>query len=360
MPKALTLSTHLPMGACRPRASLPADRRAWRLTELLRAFLDHLRRQNRSRHTCMAYDGDIRQLLVVLATAHPKPKTRSAEPQPLLALRAEDLNFDGIRAFQAALYRKRVTPATATRKLIAIRAFLRFLRREGLWTDPRVQHFPPPKAGVPLPRFLTIQQVSRVLALPNLFTPAGRRDAAILELFYASGLRLSELVALNIEHITWSIRCVRVTGKGGRQRMTPFNGTAERALKRYLGDRAKLLQERNSGAEVALFVNYRGARLADRSVARMVRAHILSATGFWASPHILRHSVATHLLDRGADIRTVQEFLGHQKIGTTARYTRVTTTRLIEVYRAAHPRAQLEPFDRNELAQPRGRMKGNQ
>jgi integrase/recombinase XerC len=367
-------SAHLPMGACRAHASLPQNRRDWRLTENLRAFLQAIARRNRTPQTRTAYETDIRQLILFLGRSAPSRHTSMISPADLarvkhlpsrdaatvlgvshttvliarrprghvaiVDLRATDLTFDAVRAFLGELHRRGETPATASRKLVSIRMFVRHLSREDLWTDNRVKYLPPPRQSLPLPRFLTIDEVNKTLALPDLFTNRGRRDAAILELFYASGLRLAELTALTVEDLVWSTRCVRVTGKGGRQRMTPFNRTAEKAIRRYLKDREPL-----DTPAAALFVNVKGAQLGQRSIARLVTHYVNEATGRIVGPHILRHSVATHLLDRGADIRTIQEFLGHAKISTTARYTHVSTTKLLEVYRRAHPRASIAVSD---------------
>lgn len=221
--------------------------------------------------------------------------------------------------------------------------FVKYLRREGLWTEPRLQYLPPAKTPQTLPRWLTIAEVTKVLTTPDLFTWDGRRDGTMLELFYASGLRLDELTRLNLEDVNGSMRLLRVNGKGGRQRMTPFHQTAQHALERYLKDRARVLADRHRSAESALFVNYRGTRLGAHTIGRLVRAYIRQATGRDASPHALRHSIATHLLERGADLRTVQEFLGHAKISTTGRYLHLNAAHLIAVYQKAHPRAHLAP-----------------
>jgi integrase/recombinase XerC len=163
--------------------------------------------------------------------------------------------------------------------------------------------------------------------------PLGRRDRAILELFYASGLRLSELVGLDLDDVSLSSKMVRVLGKGGKERLVPFNGSTASAIRVYL-------RERGPAGGDALFVNYRGGRLTVRSVDRIVRRYALaSGTRLGISPHALRHSFATHLLQRGADLRVIQELLGHARLSTTERYTHVNAARLLEVYRRSHPRA---------------------
>jgi integrase/recombinase XerC len=181
--------------------------------------------------------------------------------------------------------------------------------------------------------------------MPDSSTSLGRRDRAILELFYASGLRLSELVGLDMEDVNLSGRMVRVMGKGRKQRLVPFNTTTANAIKAYLKDRAQPLSAplpRRSGkaAKAGLFLNYRGERLSTRSVDRLVRRYVAECGAkFGISPHALRHSFATHLLANGADLRAIQELLGHVRLSTTQRYTHINAAQLIEVYKKAHPRA---------------------
>jgi integrase/recombinase XerC len=195
-------------------------------------------------------------------------------------------------------------------------------------------------------------------------TPLGRRDRAILELFYASGLRLSELAGLDLEDVNLGARMARVLGKGGKQRLVPFNTSTAKAIRAYLNDREALVQGRegregqdgrsasprgrsspsrlsgHSSPQNPLFVNYRGGRLTVRSIDRLVRRYVAASSArAGISPHALRHSFATHLLQRGADLRAIQELLGHARLSTTERYTHVNAAQLLEVYRKSHPRA---------------------
>jgi integrase/recombinase XerC len=195
--------------------------------------------------------------------------------------------------------------------------------------------------------------MSRLLDVPDASEPLGCRDRAILELFYASGLRLSELVGLDLEDVDLEQRIVRVLGKGGKERIVPFNTSAQGALRAWYGDRAALRAAskaqrptpkaqgpRPKAQGDPLFVNARGTRLTGRSVQRLVARYVTScSTRFGISPHALRHSFATHLLQRGADLRAIQELLGHVQLSTTQRYTHVNAAQLLEVYRKAHPRA---------------------
>ena len=197
-------------------------------------------------------------------------------------------------------------------------------------------------------------EMLRLLEMPDVSSALGRRDRAILELFYASGLRLSELVGLDLEEVNLRARMVRVMGKGAKERLVPFNSTTEDSIRAWLADRHSLrtpkpkAQSPTPKADIAkskaqrepLFVNFRGARLTGRSVQRLVARYVAAcSTRFGISPHALRHSFATHLLERGADLRAIQELLGHVQLSTTQRYTHVNSAQLLDVYRKAHPRA---------------------
>jgi integrase/recombinase XerC len=202
-----------------------------------------------------------------------------------------------------------------------------------------------------VPAHLSMDEMSTLLATPDASNPLGCRDRAILELFYASGLRLSELVGLDVEDVNLSARMVRVMGKGAKERIVPFNDTTKKALAVWLKDRNALLGQLGTAKDAksakgaktkgdALFVNFRGSRLTGRSVQRLVARYVsLCSTRFGISPHALRHSFATHLLERGADLRAIQELLGHVALSTTQRYTHVNSAQLLDVYRRSHPRA---------------------
>ena len=189
-----------------------------------------------------------------------------------------------------------------------------------------------------MPAHLSEREMEALLSAPAADTPLGRRDRAILELFYASGLRLSELVGLDVEDVNLSAKMVRVLGKGRKERIVPFNRCTALALRTYLADRATLVRRGQSSDP--MFVNYRGGRLTVRSVDRLVRKYVAATSArMGISPHALRHSFATHLLQRGADLRAIQELLGHARLSTTQRYTHVNAAQLLEVYRKTHPRA---------------------
>ena len=295
----------------------------------LTAFLEHLTlNRNASAHTAAAYESDISQFLDFAAQYHEKPNLEPAH-----------LDLGTIRAFMAELYRQGHARTSVARKLSALRAFGRYLKREGLIEMDPATLAASPKRERKVPAHLTIDEMERLLEMPDVSEPLGCRDRAILELFYASGLRLSELVGLDLEDVNLRGRMVRVMGKGAKERLVPFNSATEQCIRAWLVKRGVLLAKQRTGAD-PLFLNFRGARLTGRSVQRLVARYVAScSTRFGISPHALRHSFATHLLQRGADLRAIQELLGHVQLSTTQRYTHVNAAQLLDVYRKAHPRA---------------------
>jgi integrase/recombinase XerC len=321
----------------------------------LKAFLEHLRlNENASAHTVRAYDSDLSQFLVFLAS-HLDRRVSELTPS--------DLDHLNARAFLADLSRRGNSKASAARKLSAIRAFGRYLRREGLIEGDPAALVGTPKRESRIPNHLAVDEMSKLLEMPDTSGPLGRRDKAIMELFYASGLRLSELVGLDVPDVNLSGRVVRVLGKGRKERIVPFNQTAADALRAWLRDRESLRgdagpnrsglqapvgrasQARQPTSQVRrkrepLFLNYQGGRLSTRSVDKLVRRYVSEcSTRLGISPHALRHSFATHLLEAGADLRAIQELLGHARLSTTQRYTHVNAAQLIDTYRKAHPKA---------------------
>jgi integrase/recombinase XerC len=323
-------------------------------------FLDHLRlNENASAHTVRAYESDLTQFITFVAA---QLNRRRPDLQP------SDFNHLHIRAFLGDLHKRGNSRSSAARKLAAIRTFGRYLRREGAIQGDPAALVGTPKREQRLPAHLAEAEMSRLLEMPDTSSPLGRRDRAILELFYASGLRLSELVGVGLEDVNLSGRVVRVLGKGGKERIVPFNRSTEAAIRAWLKDReaiaaAALRQaqgspEQRRGAAGSwllasgrtgkkprrsaepLFLNYQGGRLSTRSVDRLVRKYVAAcSTRFGISPHALRHSFATHLLERGADLRVIQELLGHARLSTTQRYTHVNAAQLLDAYRKAHPKA---------------------
>jgi integrase/recombinase XerC len=312
------------------------------MTNQLRDFLEYLRlNRNASAHTSTAYESDVTQFLGFTA------QFRGIPPD---ALEPSHLDLGAIRAFMADLYRQGHARTSVARKLSALRAFGRYLRREGWIENDPAALAVGPKREQKIPAHLSIDEMSRLLEMPDVSTALGRRDRAILELFYASGLRLSELVGLDLEEVNLRARMVRVMGKGAKERLVPFNNTTEDSIRAWLADRASLriasqrakpnVDKPKPRTQEPLFVNFRGARLTGRSVQRLVARYVAAcSTRFGISPHALRHSFATHLLQRGADLRAIQELLGHVQLSTTQRYTHVNAAQLLDVYRKAHPRA---------------------
>lgn len=307
----------------------------------LGAFLDYLRlNRNASAHTVAAYESDVTQFLEFAAAYLGTGKLDPLEPR--------QMDLATIRAFMADLYRRGHARASVARKLSALRAFGRYLRREGLIDVDPALLAASPKRERKMPAHLSVDEMVRLLEMPDASDPLGCRDRAILEMFYASGLRLSELVGLDLEDVNLRARIVRVMGKGAKERLVPFNTATEKSLREWLRDRVALrvgaesqqtLRGRARSRE-PLFVNFRGARLTGRSVQRLVTRYVAAcSTRFGISPHALRHSFATHLLQRGADLRAIQELLGHVQLSTTQRYTHVNAAQLLAVYRKAHPRA---------------------
>jgi site-specific recombinase XerD len=328
------------------------------VTGALRGFVDHLAlNRHLSPHSVRAYRSDVEQYLARAAAARGVPVSR---------LRVADLDGESVRRFVAELNRADQARASVARKLSGVRTFLRYLVRDGLLAHDPSGAAVAPKRDRTVPRHLSEADMTTLLETPDATAPLGRRDRAMLELFYASGLRLSELVGLDLEDVHLPARMVRVLGKGGKERLLPFNRSTELALRRWLPDRdlirrahaepaasaiasarRRLGEARATGRGRAdrggrepVFVNARGGRLTGRSIHRLVTRYVAQCsarTGI--SPHALRHSFATHLLQRGADLRAIQELLGHARLATTERYTHVDAARLRDVYQRAHPRA---------------------
>jgi integrase/recombinase XerC len=309
------------------------------LKEHSRAFVAFLRlNRNVSPNTIRAYDTDVTQFLEFVA-AQDGVKPSQVAP--------ERLDAPAIRDFLGDLHKRGLSRASTARRLSALRTFAKYLVRQGVLAEDATQLVGAPKREQSLPAHLGHSEIDALLASPDTATVAGRRDRAILELFYASGLRLSELANADLEDINLTGRMIRVRGKGGKERLLPFNTAAADAIRAMLGD-AKTLpvsttpRVKGRTQRTALFLNLRGTRLTTRSVDRIVRQHVKHAaikTGI--SPHALRHTFATHLLQAGADLRAIQELLGHAQLTTTQRYTHLDVGHLMDVYRQSHPRAKI-------------------
>jgi integrase/recombinase XerC len=307
------------------------------MEQLLAEFLEHLRyERNVSEHTLRNYAIDLGQFLDYLAPANAKTGERK-EPD------VKQIDHITIREWLSTLHNAQKKKTSIARKLAALRTFFQFLIREGVVELNPAKLVNTPRLEKKLPNHLTIEDAVRFIETPDTATDLGRRDRAILEFLYATGVRVSELTKLDIRDVDFRNKTVRVQGKRRKERIVPFGDPALHALVDYLSVRNSFLhnnggsQSRDSGA---LFLNYQGTRITTRSVGRMVDKYIALCAGIHnISPHALRHSFATHLLDSGADLRDIQELLGHARLSTTQIYTHVSMEKLIEVYDKAHPKA---------------------
>ena len=292
-------------------------------------FLRYLATErNASDLTIKAYREDLFGLIDWLET------TRGKTPRP------DSLSPQDLRAFQAALQEAGYARTTIARKLASLRSFYRFAIRQGIATENPAKPLRNPRQQRKLPLVLSTAEIGRLLSAPPANETAGLRDRAILETMYSAGLRVSELVGLRDGDLDESEQIIRVRGKGRKERISPLGSYAIKAIKRYRRKRTRHPKTDALGRQAPVFVNRFGRILTTRSVGRMLEKHIAAAgLDSRISPHSLRHSFATHLLDRGADIRSVQELLGHKSLATTQIYTHVSTANLRQVYERAHPRA---------------------
>ena len=311
------------------------------------AYLAH--NKGYSEHTVRNYVSDVRQFLLYLGEREP---SGSAEE-------ADDYVIRGFLSNRFARNRK----ASLARKLSALRSFYRFLLLEGRVTSNPASLLAMPKREQMLPNFLSVDDVFRVLEAPGDDSFIRTRDRAMLELLYGSGLRVSELVGLSLKEVKADLQILRVWGKGRKERIVPFGNKAREALEKYLVGREEILRRRRPerkdepAEKEALFLNRSGGRLTARSVARRLDAYVRALRlPREVSPHALRHSFATHLLDSGADLRAIQELLGHASLATTQRYTHLSLDRIMEVYDRVHPRARK---DKGERAKGKGQRDGS-
>ena len=270
-------------------------------------------------NTIAAYERDLGQYLAHLDGAEP--------------------DYDQVAGFVSDLRRRGLTDATVARKIASIRGLHRFLVFEGLWdTDPTAL-IDSPRRPDPFPKALTVDEAIALVEAPGAADAAARRDCALLEFLYGTGARVSETVGVDLGHLDLEDKVVLVTGKGSKQRMVPLGSKAVAAIRDWLPDRMSLIKRHLAGDP--LFVNLQGRRLSRQGVYDIVKKHAVSADiePGKVSPHVLRHSAATHMVEAGADLRTVQEMLGHATIGTTQVYTRVSPAHVMEIYVEAHPRS---------------------
>lgn len=303
------------------------------LEEYLRQFLEHLRyERNVSTHTLRNYSSDLGQFQDHLATIG------------ALKIKVDEIDHLTIREWMAALHSLNKKKTSIARKLASLRTFFQFLVREGVLEMNPAKLVATPRIERKLPSHLSMEDAVRFIETPDLNTDLGKRDRAILEFLYATGVRVGELVGLNLTDIDFREKLVRVTGKRKKQRILPFGEPALQALMFYLNETRPIFLNNCPPAERdgdVVFLNYQGTRITTRSVGRMVDKYIklCAEINHDISPHSLRHSFATHLLDSGADLRDIQELLGHARLSTTQIYTQVSMEKLIEVYDKAHPKA---------------------
>jgi integrase/recombinase XerC len=304
-------------------------------------FLNHLRfQQNASPHTFRNYSSDLAQFFDYL-THTPEGELR---PAPEL----EQIDNLTIREFLGVLHERKNKKSSIARKLATLRSFMKFLTIQGALPANPAKIVASPKQDSNLPDYMTVDAAANLMEAPNAGTDAGKRDGAILELLYGAGLRVSELMGLNLGDISLSERLVRVVGKGRKERIVPYGTRAAEALESYLSVRGKRLKvgkspkaerDRTLSGE-AVFLNFRGVRLTTRSVGNIVDHYVEQlAHRLKVHPHTLRHTFATHMLSAGADLRSIQELLGHESLSTTQKYTHVSIEQLLRVYKTCHPRA---------------------
>jgi integrase/recombinase XerC len=299
------------------------------MDEALAEFLRYLAlEKNASAHTVKCYREDLTQALEFFRTL------------PAKILQPSQLTTRPLRAYLAWLHEQGYARTTIARRMAALRSWCRFLCRQGVLSANPADGLRSPRQERKLPHFLGEDDLVRLLESPTAETPLGLRDRAILETLYSAGLRVSELTGLNVTDLDLDSGIAMIRGKGRRERLALLGTRALEALSNWLAVRDSVAARKASRARDAVFLNKNATRLASRSVGRLVEKYLAQAgLDPRTSPHTLRHSFATHLLDRGADIRSVQELLGHKSLGTTQIYTHVTTNRLQDSYRKAHPRA---------------------
>jgi len=304
------------------------------MRRLIDRYLEHLSEERGfSPHTLRAYQGDLSAFLTFLV---------EFLGEEVEAIRPGEVDGLAVRSFLAAMSQRGLSATSRSRGLSAVRSLFRFACREGTLTANPAAGVPGPKLPKKLPRHLRPGETENLIEAPAGAEELSLRDRAILELLYAAGLRVSELVSLDWRNVDLSARVLRVLGKGGKERMVPFGRPAAAALQAWLGEWEQVRGQHlaSGGDEEPIFLNFRGTRLSARSVRRVIDRYVREAgIAPGVHPHTLRHTFATHLLEGGADLRAIQELLGHGSLATTQRYTHLELDRLLSVYREAHPRA---------------------
>ncbi|HTR80890.1 MAG TPA: tyrosine recombinase XerC [Bacteroidota bacterium] len=300
------------------------------LNRTIASFLEYTEHErNFSIHTRISYSNDLHQFVSFLEGRYPETLNHP-----------DWIDQDVVRAFLAMMLDSGMTKKSVVRKISTLRSFFKFgVSRKLIQANP-MNNVVTPKVEKKLPQFLDERAAGELMELPDLGSPDGVRDAAILELLYSTGMRRGELVALNVSDVDMHNRTVKVVGKGNKERILPFGKKAHDAMRRYEATREKMVDAGTRDATDALFVRSNGKRLYPEAVNAIVKKYFRQVSELrQQSPHVLRHTFATHLLDRGADLLAVKELLGHESLSTTQVYTHVTSERLKKVYRQAHPKA---------------------
>ncbi|MGS0746800.1 tyrosine recombinase XerC [Syntrophomonas erecta subsp. sporosyntropha] len=301
------------------------------LSQHIEGFLDHLRiERSASNLTLISYRTDLIQFFTFLSQEY-------AVPQQSISTNL--LNHKSVRQYLAQMQEKGMSRATMARKLAALRSFVRYLCRENVLESNPIAAVATPKQDKKLPKFLYPVEMEVLLEAPDVSKTMGIRDKAILETLYATGLRVSELTGLNVDDIFIDEELIKVRGKGNKERIVPLGSKAREGISIYLSHSRPLLQAKNATVDNAVFLNKYGSRLSERSVRNILNKYVDQvALNQKVSPHTLRHSFATHLLNAGADLRSVQELLGHVKLSTTQIYTHLTREDIKTIHNDKHPR----------------------
>jgi tyrosine recombinase XerC len=295
------------------------------------AFLDYLKyERGASDNTLDAYSRDLRKFISFLKEASPCEKYPDVK----------DIRAENIRGFIGGLFRGKQKRSTIGRNLAPIKSFFKYLVKKDILEKNPADLVSSPKIENRLPTTITVDEAFSLVEAPKSDKPLEKRNRAILEVFYSTGIRVSELVGLDLDSVDFESGVIKVLGKGGKERISLLGSKAIAVLKDYLNSGRERLTNKETYSEQALFLNARGARLSPRSIERIVDRYVkIAGVNKKISPHSLRHSFATHMLDSGADLRSIQEFLGHASLSTTQKYTHVSVDKLMEVYDRAHPRA---------------------
>jgi len=301
------------------------------LFQYVEDFLTHLRvEKSASNLTLISYKTDLSQFFNFLATEYNIPAEK---------VTVDLFNHKTVREYLASMQDEGFSRSTMARKLAALRSFVRYLCREDILPGNPIANVSTPKQEKKLPRFLYPTEIDLLLNAPDEHKPMGLRDKAILETLYAAGVRVSELVGLDMEDVDWDEEYLKITGKGNKERLVPMGSKARDALVNYVKHGRNIILQKNQVQNNALFLNKFASRLSGRSVRNIINKYVDEvALTQKVSPHTLRHSFATHLLNGGADLRSVQELLGHVKLSTTQIYTHLTKEKIKSIYNESHPR----------------------